>query len=884
MDEELLRQINQQLQELIPALQAVGRSDRIITALGKLSVQLDRNAQARKREEENVKKFVKEVDAATKRIEDVNKAQKDLEKETEKLTEQLQDLGDTTKATSNTLEKQNRIRELGEKLRADRREQWRDKEITTAGQLIAEYERGAGVSQILRDRLETVGGTSMGLNVAARLATAGLQGFGKGLLEYTKAIYQGEQGALVTARTFTTFAETLGTAAQGLGGILLLIPGFQLFGAGLVAGGTGLKALAKGAELAAEQSDRLYGSFVELTRAGVTSSDGMLGLTDSAQRLGFGLDQVGIAAFNQLMTQASRDIAMMAGSAAQGRRRFAEFSGEIVRSDLGRQFMMMGFSVEDINTGVAGFVKQQVALGRAQSMSQQQLRDGAAQYLRELDALTRLTGIQKQELEAQMDSNRRNERFRAAIEKVRREQGDEAARSLELNMAVASERFPELSEGLKDIAAGFVTTEAAQRAFLAGMGDVPKAMTRGIGSGFQELSQAAKLTTERMGSLAEVGAFGPVFGSFFESLKAAGMSNEDAARRALEIMKDQEKGGDAAVASQVDLRRSQMNARDSLQNFVKMGVNPVTRALQKMAGVPEAAVGTLPGETPGGAMTGTTGGGGFTGLVGKTLQALGLGPTAGARPTGGAAAGGEATAAAAGFRPENLLNFTGASGSKANFMALESSIRDRVLAAAAEYNQTTGKKLTINSARRDSADQMRLWQESVRAGRPGVGPTGMPIARPGTSSHELGLAVDIQEYRDAAAVAALNRAGLFQKVPRDPVHFSMARGGIARGPDTGYAATLHGTEAVVPLPDGRAIPVKIEVPEITNPFQDAAESVANNTAADVDRLAQQIRQVMEDYMRNTARDPAMITALQELVNLQRSNNTTQERLLQVSVN
>jgi hypothetical protein len=38
---------------------------------------------------------------------------------------------------------------------------------------------------------------------------------------------------------------------------------------------------------------------------------------------------------------------------------------------------------------------------------------------------------------------------------------------------------------------------------------------------------------------------------------------------------------------------------------------------------------------------------------------------------------------------------------------------------------------------------------------------------------------------------------------------SYATGGIARGPDAGYLATLHGTEAVVPLPNGREIPVQL---------------------------------------------------------------------------
>jgi len=43
-----------------------------------------------------------------------------------------------------------------------------------------------------------------------------------------------------------------------------------------------------------------------------------------------------------------------------------------------------------------------------------------------------------------------------------------------------------------------------------------------------------------------------------------------------------------------------------------------------------------------------------------------------------------------------------------------------------------------------------------------------------------------------------------------PGYRSYARGGIAMGPDSGYAATLHGTEAVVPLGNDRSIPVELK--------------------------------------------------------------------------
>ncbi len=47
-------------------------------------------------------------------------------------------------------------------------------------------------------------------------------------------------------------------------------------------------------------------------------------------------------------------------------------------------------------------------------------------------------------------------------------------------------------------------------------------------------------------------------------------------------------------------------------------------------------------------------------------------------------------------------------------------------------------------------------------------------------------------------------------VMSSPGYRSYARGGVAMGPDSGYAATLHGTEAVVPLGNSRSIPVELK--------------------------------------------------------------------------
>jgi hypothetical protein len=102
----------------------------------------------------------------------------------------------------------------------------------------------------------------------------------------------------------------------------------------------------------------------------------------------------------------------------------------------------------------------------------------------------------------------------------------------------------------------------------------------------------------------------------------------------------------------------------------------------------------------------------------------------------------------------------------------------RLNAAAEVY----GKPITLTSGYRSYGDQKRLYDESISAGRPGRGPTGLPIAKPGSSAHERGTAVDIKQYQDPSLVAALKSQGITQTVSGDPVHFELS------GPQTPAAS------------------------------------------------------------------------------------------------
>ena len=214
----------------------------------------------------------------------------------------------------------------------------------------------------------------------------------------------------------------------------------------------------------------------------------------------------------------------------------------------------------------------------------------------------------------------------------------------------------------------------------------------------------------------------------------------------------------------------------------------------------------------------------------------------------------------------SILKFGKGSGSQQNFEGLTPGMKDAVIAAATEYNSATGGKFQINSAKRDPEDQKRLWDESVAAGRPGKGPTGMAIGKPGRSLHERGEAVDIQNYKDPAAVAAMNHQGLSQKVPGDPVHFQARNGGVFTGSNSGYPVTLHGREAVVPMPDPSS-KLKVEKNELASVTTNNSNSVSESTTTN---------NMFADLME------MMSAKLDSVINKLADSNDTQEKLLMYS--
>lgn len=110
--------------------------------------------------------------------------------------------------------------------------------------------------------------------------------------------------------------------------------------------------------------------------------------------------------------------------------------------------------------------------------------------------------------------------------------------------------------------------------------------------------------------------------------------------------------------------------------------------------------------------------------------------------------------------------------------------------------------------------------EAQGAKNPTLYASNMPAGRPGSPSANLRdkayaqevARLDAQganaEQKLAAARARSKEARMQAQMVQPGVEVTAANGGTFSGPTSGYAATLHGDEAVVPLPNGRSIPVE----------------------------------------------------------------------------
>ena len=442
-------------------------------------------------------------------------------------------------------------------------------------------------------------GTAKGAEAVGALASAGMAA-GKAMLE-------GKKGAAA----FNSSLDQLSTAATAAGvALTLLIPG-GIIVKGLIAGLTAITtATIKYAQAANEMADKLYTGYRGMAKVGAAAADGMTGLKDGAQKLGFSMNELGD--YVQLVADNSKDLANLGGSVYKGRQAL-ENMGKAMEP--ARESMLkMGLMPKDIAEGMAGYLRTQTRLGNAQKMSVDQLAEGARKYLVEQDALTKLTGVQRSEREKAREEAMMEEQHAGVIRELQMqgERGKLEADRVQKISDIANDFSPAIAKMIRSLQSGVITDEGAKL-----LQSAPNAM--------RDLALAQK------GQISELEAIKRIFGSVgesgdrFRASLAKLSANDDTyvsmgettkARIAYEklqtmsleeIRKEQiaqgatgKKSADAMVDNQAKLIDAQIRATIATEDFISKGIEPAQKAMKAIADATTKAAGVLNELTPGG--------------------------------------------------------------------------------------------------------------------------------------------------------------------------------------------------------------------------------------------------------------------------------------------
>jgi len=654
-------------------------------------------------------------------------------------------------------------------------------------------------------------GTAAKLSQFQTSLTRDFKALGNSGINLAKQLNNGAIGASV-------FNDSIGSMSDVIGDLVGMLPWV----------GAAFKTIIKGAseytQAVNKQTDALFESYEQMSKIGAAGAGGIQSVYDNLKKLNLGVNE--LDKFVAIVGENSSTLTSFGKTVGGGLTEFANVANSLQQGDVGRQFREMGISVDDINKGIAGFMKMQTLTGGRQRMSTDQLIAASQNYVREVDLLAKITGKNRAEQEASRESAMAEERYAAFKYELqqRADMGDEAAKAqikaAEGTQIMLDKMAPETRKGFLNILSGSLNNPEAQKLLLT----MPNAAAVAGKKTFTEAEfQAAALEDIRknlQGSatqLAKMGANNDTFLSYQEQIKLKAYLESGTYDERLAQAKKDQKVTDENTKDANKTRDNNRTARDSLNDLINAGIGPVTTAMKGMSTATETTitamekmanmmgVETKKRDVAPRAVAPRPPGGSSTSLQQKIIQA----ESGGRNIPNQSGPGGKATSSAYGVAQitkgtfEDLAKNAQPSsplyGKTFDDMKTDVGLQHEALSVLTDKNKSILAKAGVSTT--DAAMYLAHF----------LGPYGAVKALKAGDSSMLNSAVNQKQIDANPNLQRMSTVGDLktwadQKMGGGGYRF----GGIATGPESGYETTLHGTEAVVPLPNGNSIPVEMQ--------------------------------------------------------------------------
>jgi len=664
----------------------------------------------------------------------------------------------------------------------------------------------------------------------------------KSLFGLGSAMVKGEEGASVYNDSINSAANAIDSFASKFGFLGRLIGGI------LTAGAKYVGAVNK-------QADELFKNYQTLSRNGLAT--GMQDTFKNLQDMGYTAAEIG--KMGDLLRENATLLANYGGTASQGAQQLATASKEIQTSDLGYQFQLMGMTVDDINKGMAGYMRVRQMSGDLQRQSADQIAASAADYILQQDKITKLTGISADQQNEIIQRALSEQGFAATQAALRRRAaaGDAAAGAkADYNEQMLSEiksKFgDDAAKGFQAYVVGGMNNpdyQKFQRTF-GTAADQIKAGSTNQAATLQTMADNARETAANTEVYAQAQIANKYFTNQADILQGSGQyirqTAEEADKAASDLQKSQRAGADADTKNLTQININQRNQTQATDLLINKGIGPVTSKMADLSKGIESAtnvLGRLGGRTGrigGPSSGGSTGGGGAaaggapvgSAVLSRQLSAAGItNRTAQANILAQiqAESGGVATKEEnLNYSPERLLaafpnqvktieqaKAIVAQGPEAIGNVIYGGRMGNASDEGYKYRgrgliQLTGKD---NYARFSSLVGVDLVKNPELAADPAIAQK-IAVAyfkeaeKRGIDLRDINQVGKAVGYQDANGQETARRAQIAQNI-EPGLDKQAVSGGILSGPKSGYNAMLHGTEAVIPLPDGKTIPVQM---------------------------------------------------------------------------
>jgi hypothetical protein len=337
-----------------------------------------------------------------------------------------------------------------------------------------ELRRSMGAAAMTADELEAAQkAAAVGLKAFEKASKKAVGDVAKGMGSFAKNVAEGD----TSLKSLNTVVDTTSGA---LAGMAKAIP---FAGEALAAG---IKAVGEASKFVINQLDATAKVFNDFSKVGALGTKGMTGVFEQFNRSGMSLQS-----FQKAIADNAQTLARFRGMTANGAEDFSKIVGGIVDSDAGMELRRLGLSADQMGESAGAFVTQQTRLGRSQAMTQQQLTTGTVQYVKELDELSKVTGLSREAIQKQQDAALSESRFRANYETLMAQGKEKEAKALMAFQSQMQAIGPELGQGARDLASGAANTDAARK-LLASTGGAAQDIVEQIKSGNIDQYEASK--------------------------------------------------------------------------------------------------------------------------------------------------------------------------------------------------------------------------------------------------------------------------------------------------------------------------------------------------------------------------------------------------------